>query len=404
MIAISEITKLAVRSLFRNKTRSVLTMLGIIIGVSAVILLVSIGQGLQNYITEQFESLGSNIVVVLPGRVGGGSGEGFNPAAAPNFTGSKLTLSYVDKLARLGSPIVAVGAGIELPSGISYLGKSKYTTVGGLTAEYQKMRNLTTSQGRMITDADNRVGRNVVNLGQTLVDKLFNGGNPLGKEVTIGSQKFQVVGILSKVGGGGFGVDINDFAVIPLSAAQKIYGQKTVQVIGVQASDKESILQVKNMVKKELGKSLKEDDFSVVDQGSLVETINQILGVVTLALGGIAAISLIVGGVGIMNIMLVSVTERTREIGLRKAVGAKPQDILIQFLIEAVILSLGGGMIGVIIGGVGAWGINHFITTSVTWWSVILAFGVSAVIGIVFGVAPARRAAKLNPIEALKYE
>lgn len=404
MIAVNEITKLAVRSLLRNKTRSVLTMLGIIIGVSAVILLISIGQGLQNYITEQFESLGSNIVVVLPGRVGGGSGEGFNPASAPNLAGSKLTLREVDKISRLGYPIVSVGAGIELPSSISYLGKSKYTTIGGLTAEYQKMRNLTTSQGRMITDTDSRVGRNVINLGQSLVEKLFNGANPLGKEVTVGSQKFQVVGVLSEVGSGGFGVDINDFAAIPLTAAQKIFGQKTVQVIGIQAADKESIPQVVNMVKKELGKSLKEDDFSVVDQSSLLATINQILGVITLALGGIAAISLVVGGVGIMNIMLVSVTERTREIGLRKAVGAKPQDIMTQFLIEAVILSLGGGMIGVAIGAIGAWGMSNFISTTVTLWSVALAFGVSALVGIVFGVTPAKRASKLNPIVALKYE
>jgi len=141
-----------------------------------------------------------------------------------------------------------------------------------------------------------------------------------------------------------------------------------------------------------------------LDQASLVDSINQILGVVTLALGGIAAISLVVGGVGIMNIMLVSVTERTREIGLRKAVGAKPQDILIQFLIEAIVLSLGGGMIGVAIGALGAWGVNHFIATSVTFWSVTLAFGVSAAVGVIFGVAPAARASKLNPIEALKYE
>jgi len=404
MIAIGEISKLAVRSLFRNKTRSVLTMLGIIIGVSAVILLVSIGQGLQNYITSQFESLGTNLVVVLPGKVGGGDGEGFNPASAPNLAGSKLTLSDVEKIAKIGAPIESVGAGIEMPSSISYRGKSKYTTVGGLTAEYQKMRNLTTSEGRMITDSDVRAGRNIVDLGQSLVEKLFGAGSAMGKDVTIGGQKFQVVGILSKVGTGGFGIDINNFAAIPLTAAQKVFGMKGVQAIGVKSQDKDSIPEVIRLVKKELGKRLKDDDFSVIDQSSLVATINQILGVLTVALGGIAAISLIVGGVGIMNIMLVSVTERTREIGLRKAVGAKPRDILVQFLIEAVVLSLGGGLIGVIIGALGAWGLNHLISTTVTWWSVALAFGVSAIIGIVFGVAPAARASKLNPIEALKYE
>lgn len=404
MIAIDEITKLALRSLFRNKSRTVLTMIGIIIGVSAVILLVSIGQGLQNYITNQFESLGSNIVIVLPGKVGGSSGEGFNPAAAPNLAGSKLTLDDVERLAKLGGPIESVGAGIEMPATISYLGKSRYTTIGGLTAEYQKMRNLKTDTGRMISDSDNRSGRNVVDLGTSLVEKLFGDSGALGKEVTIGGQKFVVVGILSKVGSGGFGIDINDFAAIPLTSSQKVFGMKGVQAIGVKVANKEGIPQAISMIKKEMGKRLKEDDFSVIDQSSLVQTINQILGVITLALGGIAAISLVVGGVGIMNIMLVSVTERTREIGLRKAVGAKPQDILIQFLIEAVTLSLGGGVIGVLIGSLGAWGMNHFIATSVSLWSVGLAFGVSASIGIIFGVAPAARASKLNPIDALKYE
>ncbi|MCX6704380.1 MAG: ABC transporter permease, partial [Candidatus Woesebacteria bacterium] len=312
MIPIREITKLAVRSLFRNKSRSILTMLGIIIGVSAVILLVSIGQGLQSYITQQFESLGSNLVMVLPGKVGGGGG---GISGAPNLAGSKLTLSDVDKLSRLGGAVESAGAGIEMPSTVSYLGKSKYTTTAGLTAEYQKMRNLTTSEGRMISDSDNRAGRNVVDIGPGLVDALFGGASPIGKQVTMGGQKFQVVGILSKIGSGGLGVDVNSFVVLPLTTAQKLFGMKSVQAIGVKAKDKDSIPAAITQVKKELGKRLKEDDFSVVDSSSLVATINQILGVVTVALGGIAAISLIVGGVGIMNIMLVSVTERTREIG-----------------------------------------------------------------------------------------
>ena len=399
MIPISEITKLAVRSLLRNKSRSILTMLGIIIGVSAVILLVSIGQGLQSYITQQFESLGSNLIVVLPGKVGKGGA-----ITGPNLAGSKLTLADVDRLSRLGGAVASVGAGIEMPSTVSYLGKSKYTTTAGLTAEYQKMRNLTVSDGRMISDSDNRSSRNVVDVGPGIVDALFAGANPIGKQVTMGGQKFQVVGILSKIGSGGFGVDINSFVVLPLTTAQQLFGMKSVQAIGVKAIDKDSIPQATAQVNKELGKYHKSDDFSVVDSSSLVATINQILGVVTLALGGIAAISLVVGGVGIMNIMLVSVTERTREIGLRKAVGAKPQDILVQFLIESVALSVTGGGIGVLIGYLGSVAMSQFINTTVTFWSVALAFGVSAAIGIIFGVAPAARASKLNPIEALKYE
>jgi len=402
MIAINEITKLAIRSLLRNKTRALLTMLGIIIGVSAVILLVSIGQGLQKYITEQFEALGANVVAVLPGRVGRG-GNAFS-SGPPNFNGSKLTLKDAEEISRLGGPVEMVGAGIENPTSVSFQGKIKYTTVAGMSAEYMVIRNLTVGEGKTITTSDVRAGRNVVVLGESVITALFGQGNPIGRDVTIGGQKYKVIGVLNKIGSGGFGVDINDFAIIPVTSAQKTFGMKTVQVIGIKAASKEEIPQVISTVKKHLLKKYDEDDFSVVDQSSLVESINQILGVVTLALGGIAAISLIVGGVGIMNIMLVTVTERTREIGLRKAVGAKPQDILIQFLIEAVVLSLGGGLIVEKNSALGAWGINHFIATTITWWSVALAFGVSTAIGIIFGVAPAARASKLNPIEALKYE
>ncbi len=403
MIALGEISKLAFKSLFRNKTRSILTMLGIIIGVASVILLVSIGQGLQRYITEQFEQLGANLVVVVPGKVGRGGGNAL-AGGPPNFGGSKLTLADVERVSKIGGPIDSVGAGIENPSDVGYQGKTKYTTVAGMSAEYMKIRNLDVSKGRTITTSDVRAGRNVVVLGSAVIEKLFGQGQVIGREVSIGGQKFQVIGVLKSIGSGGLGVDVNDFAILPITSAQKVFGMKTIQVIGVKAKTKEDIPQVISVVKKELLKKYKDEDFSVLDQSSLVESINQILGVVTIALGGIAAISLIVGGVGIMNIMLVTVTERTREIGLRKAVGAKPNDILYQFIIEAVALSLTGGMIGVLIGAFGAFIINHFISTSISFWSVALAFGVSATVGVVFGVAPAAKASKLNPIEALKYE
>ncbi len=400
MIAITEITKLAVRSLLRNKTRSLLTMLGIIIGVSAVILLVSIGQGLQNYLLSTFESLGSNLVTVLPGKVGGGS----FTSGGPNFAGTKLTEKDVTDISKLGGAVETAGGGIQYPTTVSNGGKNKYGTVVGVDATYLRIRDLTVSSGRTINDSDSRVGRNVAIVGTSVVKDLFGGSNPIGKKVTIGGQKFEVIGILTQIGSGGFGIDINSYTAIPLTSAQKVFGLHGVQVIAAKATDKESTPIAINQIKKLLSKRLKDDEYSVVDNSSLVQTINQVLGALTLALGGIAAISLLVGGVGIMNIMLVSVTERTREIGLRKAVGAKPSDILYQFLIEAVVLSLGGGIIGVSIGALGAWGISHFVQTSVTWWSVALAFGVSAAIGIIFGVAPAARASKLNPIDALKYE
>lgn len=403
MIAISEISLLAFRSLFRNKTRSILTMLGIIIGVASVILLMSIGTGLQKYITDQFEQLGTNLVLVVPGKVGRGGGNAFSQGP-PNFGGSKLTLSDAEKIAKIGGPIELVGAGIENQSTVSYQGKSKYTVVGGMSAEYMKMRNLKVSKGRVLSTADVRAERNVAILGSGVINKLFGQGQVLGKQITIGGQKFEVIGVLEPLGSGGLGVDLNDFAIIPVTSAQKIFGMKTVMLIGVKARSKEDIPQTISLVKKELLKKYKDDEISVIDQSNLVESINQILGVVTIALGGIAAISLVVGGVGIMNIMLVSVTERTREIGLRKAVGAKPNDILFQFIIEAVAMSLTGGAIGVLVGALGSLVINNFVATSVSLGSVLLSFGVSAAVGIVFGVAPAARASRLNPIEALKYE
>lgn len=397
-----ETFELAINNLLRNKTRSVLTMLGIIIGVSAVILLVSIGQGLQKYITEQFEQLGSNIIVILPGKVGGE--QGFGPQGAPNFSGSKFSLEDVEDLEGIKGPIELIGAGIENPASISYQDKSVYTTIGGMTAEYAKMRNFSANAGRIITSTDVKLARKAVVLGTTLTEKLFGNQNPVGKKVTIGGQKIEVIGILSQIGTAGFGIDINSFAVMPITTVQEVFGIRSVQVIAAKAIDKESIPKVINLLEKQMAKKFRDDEYSVVDQSSLLETINQILGVVTIALGGIAAISLIVGGVGIMNIMLVTVTERTREIGLRKAVGATPKDILTQFLIEAVTLSVVGGSIGILIGFLGSLLINNFISTSVSFWSVALAFGVSAIVGIVFGVAPAIRASRLNPIDALKYE
>lgn len=401
MIAITEISKLAFRSLLRNKTRSILTMFGIIIGVSAVILLVSIGQGLQNYLTSTFESLGSNLITVLPGQVGQG---GFSAASSPNFAGTKLTVKDVSDISKLGGSVETAGGGLQSAATVSNGGKSKFTTVVGVDATYLRIRDLTVGSGRTITDADSRVSRNVAIIGTTIATDLFGTPNPIGRKITVGGQKFEVIGILNKIGSGGFGVDTNSYVILPLSSAQKLFGINGVQVIAAKAIDKESIPQAIIQIKKLLGKRLKSDEFSVLDNTSLVQTVSQILGVLTLALGGIAAISLVVGGVGIMNIMLVSVTERTKEIGLRKAVGAKPSDILYQFLIESVVLSVGGGAIGVAIGALGAWGLNHFIETSVSFWSVALAFGVSAAIGVIFGVAPAARASRLNPIEALKYE
>jgi putative ABC transport system permease protein len=398
MIDFAEILNLALRSIRRNKTRAILTMLGIIIGVGAVILLVSLGQGLQNYITNQFEKLGSNIIYVLPGKV---SFEGMG--GAPSFAGSKLTLENVKDIARLGGPIENAGGAIEQSSIARYQGRNRYVTVAGVTGDYVKIHDLEASKGRAISNNDVDADRKVIMIGLTVVEKLFKNANPIGKEMTLGDQKFTVIGVLKDLGSLG-GSGGNDHCMIPITAAQTMFGTDNVQSISVKSKTKEQTTQAKKVIERYLLRDLTADDFTVTDSSSLLTSINQILGVLTAALGGIAAISLVVGGVGIMNIMLVSVTERIKEIGLRKAVGAKPRDILLQFLIEAVVLSVLGGAIGITIGYLGAMAINNFFPASVSLWSVGLAFGVSAAVGIIFGVAPAVRASKLNPIDALRYE
>lgn len=401
MMDISQVFILAIKSIIRNKTRSFLTALGIIIGVCAVILLVSLGQGLQKYITGQFEQLGTNLVVVLPGRVSLDDGFGGGP---PNFAGSKLTVAQTEAIAGIGGPIDDAAAAIETSASIKHKGNSKYSTIAGITSNYGKLRNILVSRGRDISESDVQLGRKVAMLGSGMAEDLFGKGDPLNNEISIGEEKYTVIAVLAEMGSGGIGFDVDNFVAIPISAAQRLTGDDNVMSIAIKARDKESIPGAITLTKNYLGRQLKEDDFSVIDQSNLLSTINQILSVLTLGLGGIAAISLVVGGVGIMNIMLVSVTERTREIGLRKAVGAKPNDILIQFLIEAVVLSVLGGVIGITIGYVGALIISNFFPAQVTLWSVALSFGVSALVGIVFGVAPAYRASRLNPIEALRYE
>lgn len=404
MIDITEITKLSLKSIIRNKVRSFLTALGIIIGVASVILLISLGNGLQKYITGQFESLGSNLIYILPGKVGGDDGSASFSQGAPNFAGSKLTVSMVEKIQNLGDPIKLAAADDDIPAKVSYRGKSKFTTVGSISDTWSKIVNIEIEDGRGITKADVDAQRKVVVLGKSIAEDLFGVSESLGKELTIGEDKFVVIGIIKEIGSQGIGFDIDNFVAIPITTAQTIFDRDSINSIIVQATSKEEIPDTIDKLKKYMKTQIDEDDFSVVDQSKLLETINAILGVITTALGGIAAISLVVGGVGIMNIMLVSVTERTREIGLRKAIGAKPSDILSQFIIEAVTLSLVGGGIGVLIGAGGAFIINNFFPTSVTLWSVMLAFGVSALVGIVFGVAPAIRASRLDPIEALRYE
>ena len=399
MVNLFDLIKNAFVALKANKLRSALTILGVIIGVSSVILLVSIGQGLQRYLNDQFEALGTNIIAVMPGSFGGEGGF----SGAPNIQGSKLTLDHVKDLEKIGPPINAVAPIFQSADVAVYQKKEVGITVIGSTENYNHVRRLNIEKGRFLSSSDLDSAKRVGVIGPSLAEKLFGFQDPIGKEITLAERKFTVIGVSEKLGSM-MGIDIDKVAYIPITTAQKVIGFNNLMEIMLKVDDQKNIDRAKQLTKNYFLKKLTKDQFSIMDQAQMLSTINNILGVLTLALGGIAAISLLVGGIGIMNIMLVSVTERTREIGLRKAVGATPRAILFQFLTESVILSCGGGLIGVSLG----WGVsrvlNRFFPSEVTIWSVLLAFFVSVSIGIIFGVAPAIRASRLNPINALRYE
>jgi len=395
-----EYIKLALLALKTNKVRSLLTMLGIIIGVASVILLVSIGTGLQNYVTEQFASLGSNTIMVMAGDVDLSQG----PRGAM-MSASKFELSDAPDLERGSDAIKQASPMIQGFGSFSYEGETTSTEVWGLWENYFDIGKYEPEYGRIITQNDVERSRRVIALGsKPAVDLFGEDTNPVGKKLTLNDVQFEIVGVIKSKGGGGAMGSADDFAAIPLTTAMRQFDRSRPFMIFVEAIDSDHVTQATEDAEKILLRRLKDDEFTVLESTQLLETITQFLNVITAALGGIAGISLVVGGIGIMNIMLVSVTERTREIGLRKAVGATPYDIMMQFLIESIILSLVGGGIGIGIGALGSLGINQFINTAVTAWSVMLAFGFSAAIGIIFGVTPAIRASRLDPIAALRYE
>lgn len=397
---IAEYMILALRALRTNKIRSILTMLGIIIGVASVILLVSIGTGLQAYVTEQFASLGANKVFVLPGKV-----DLKRMGGRPTTPVSKFELGDVMDIVRGSTVITDVTPVVTQTGTITYQGEITRADVFGVWENYFAMGNFSAESGSIISQSDVERTRKVVVLGSKPAKDLFGDTEPVGKTVTIGDIRYLVKGVLvSKGGGGALGGDIDERIVIPFTTALRQFNQSRPYMMLVEAADQDAVVEAASDIRRTLLRRLKEDDFTVLEQKELLSTITQFLSVITVALGGIAAISLLVGGIGIMNIMLVSVTERTREIGLRKAVGATGRDILLQFLIESVIVSLVGGIIGILIGGAGSLALRSFVQTEVTLWSVLLASGFSALIGIVFGVAPAIRASRLDPIEALRYE
>ena len=388
----------------RNKLRSFLTTLGVVIGVLSVILLTSIGNGLTVVIEEQFQSLGSNVLVVTPGEIVSEEGGFSQDQAALGFANSKLSVEHSASLKRAGYPIIAAA---PLAGGNGEVRTARGKRSGMIVAtipEYAKIRNTTVSKGRFLTDSDVSSKRKVVVIGDKIAQKLFPDVDPLGSLITINKVKFEIIGVVDKVASGSFGgPDIDSFLYIPVSVASSVGVDKIMEIV-VQAASKEELTRATNLIKSTLSKRLDPKDFAVTDQSQILKTIQTILSTLTIGLTGIAAISLVVGGIGIMNIMLVAVSERTREIGLRKALGATPNNIMIQFLIESAVLSTLGGLIGIFLGVLGTLAIRPFFPATPAIVSILLAFGVSLSTGIIFGVYPARKASQLSPIDALRYE
>ena len=393
-----ELVRLSLSALRANKLRSGLTTLGIIIGVFAVILLVSLGSGLQSYITDQISGLGSNLIFVIPGAEGGG---GRGPGGV---TVNKLTLVDAKNLETKLSSLAKVAPVIQSVAITKNKGlEDSRTTVMGTSSNYPDIVKTDLTAGTFFNKAQEQSSAKVALIGQTVQSKLFPGENPIGKQISIAGNRYTVTAILDKKGSV-FGQDQDNQVIIPIGSAQRLFGVQNVNSIYISSYNADYVSFVETQTKNILSRRLSTNDFTVQTQEQALSTVNNITNILTIALGGIAAISLLVGGIGVMNIMLVSVTERTKEIGLRKALGARRNDILSQFLLEAVILSLLGGTIGIILGLSASYVLAKIFVSQVTPWSVILAFIFSVVVGIIFGIAPALRASKLSPIEALRYE
>lgn len=399
--------KTALRALLINKMRSGLTMLGIMIGVGAVVAMISIGTGASISVTSRIQNLGSNLLMVTPEFAREGS------AGARQAGGMGTTLTYEDAVA-IGKEVTAVkkvSPEFSSSAQVVYGSQNVNTTILGALPEYQDVHNFHIAFGEFVRSEDEKMQSKVAVIGQSVVTNLFANEDPVGKTIKIRNVPFRVIGIMELKGQSGF-QNLDDMIFVPLSTAQKrLFGVDNLRTISVQVKSEDEMDIAASLVSTLLLSRHKIDDpakadFSVRNQAEILDTMSQITSTLTLLLGGIAAISLLVGGIGVMNIMLVSVTERTREIGLRKAVGAKRKDILVQFLIESMILSLFGGVIGLLLGIAGSVVISKIggWPSVVTLNSILLAFFFSAAVGIFFGIYPAKRASLLSPIDALRFE
>lgn len=405
---VTELIREAVSTLALNKLRTGLATLGIVIGIGSVIALVSLGQAGQKAVESQIESLGSNLLIVIPGAL--------RPGDIRSAAGTSATLKLDDAKAIGNGNITGIkNVSAELLRRAQVVAgrENTNTQIVGVLPNYKEVRNLQITQGTFIADRDISSLSKVAVLGPQVVTDLFGeGANPVGQSVRINQLAFRVVGVTASKGGTGFGGNQDDIVFVPLSTAQKqLFGVDFIGSISIQVEKKEEMDAIRDSVGYMLlGRHKIQNpqnaDFTIFSQSDILGAAQQITGTFTVLLSGIAAISLFVGGIGIMNIMLVTVTERTREIGLRKALGAKKKVIITQFLTEAIILTFAGGIIGMVLGIIASYIISNFINLPFTISpnSVLLAMGVSGGIGILFGWYPAQKAANLSPIEALRYE
>ena len=397
---------IALHELFANKLRSVLTMLGIIIGVAAVIAMVSIGMGVKSNVEDSMANLGSNMLIVTPGAANSG---GIRGAA-----GSRESLKYDDAMAikKKIKNIDHVSPIVQRSYQIVYGNQNWNTVVMGVTPEYMSIRSLTLTVGTFISQTDNDKRQRVAVIGPTVARNLFGSENPIGRNIRIHNQPFKIIGVLASKGQSSMGQDQDDVVIVPLMTEQeRLLGITHIQMIQLQVSEASKIVQVQSEVETLLRQrhhilNGKENDFTVNNLTSLVETVTQQTTMLTILLGSIAGISLLVGGIGIMNIMMVSVTERTREIGIRKALGATFSNIMLQFLIESVVMGVVGGILGIALGCAISVAISHVgeFKTVITATPILVSFSFAVGIGLFFGIYPARKAAKLDPIDALRYE
>ena len=398
-----EVLYLAFESLRANKLRAGLTMLGMIIGVGAVVILVSIGNGAKNYITREFEGLGTNLIVVQPGKTDQHSS--FGPPMGQSK--ERLTLNDVEALERTSISLQAVTGVMFGPASVKFEDRLANTQLLGSNQELLQILNIQVGLGQFFSAEDDLSGRRVIMLGYEVARTLFGDENPLGRSVKVNDSEHRVIGVARKTGQS-LGFNMDEVVFIPNKSAMRIFNED--KLFGIRARAKsrvsveDAVLEIKEILR---ARRNGQEDFTVITQASMLQTMNTILGMLTYVLGGIAMISMLVGGIGIMNIMLVSVTERTREIGIRRAVGARQADIQRQFLAEAVALALIGGSIGLL----GSLSLTYLVYWAAPTfdmrapvWILIPAFVVSSVTGILFGVWPARKAARIPTIDALRFE